>query len=403
MNQERERERESLDTRNVTLITQSSLIMGKGGQQQTASYQNLNHHATRPLTTGNDGESYCWSRPVRAKPHQQSDPNWEVLEEAERFHGRPLEMTDFTIMKKLGTGSSASVFLVKLRDSVCDARFALKVFQKKDFSRKNRVRRVVTEHSILSSTDHPFVVSLYRTFDQEGSIGFLMEYCKFGDMYQILQRQPLSRFQEYKVRVYAAQVAIALQYLHVQGYIYRDLKPENILLSKDGHVKLTDFDLSRAVKPPSMSVHQVEDKPSSLKGSSNRERRQRKKLRLVGVPQMRSTSFVGTDEYIAPEVITCRGYTSSVDWWSLGIFIYEMVYGVSPFASKNRNTCFKKIIEEELSFPPVPHVSESCKDLIRRLLSKSPSERLGSKYGASEIKAHPFFENIQWALLRYKQ
>ena len=92
-----------------------------------------------------------------------------------------------------------------------------------------------------------------------------------------------------------------------------------------------------------------------------------------------------------------------VDWWSLGIFIYEMVYGVSPFASKNRNTCFKKIIEEELSFPPVPHVSESCKDLIRRLLSKSPSERLGSKYGASEIKAHPFFENIQWALLRYKQ
>jgi len=102
------------------------------------------------------------------------------------------------------------------------------------------------------------------------------------------------------------------------------------------------------------------------------------------------------------EVITCRGYTSSVDWWSVGIFIYEMIYGTTPFASKNRNVCFKKIVEQEVSFPPVPHISSDCKDLITKLLSKEAEQRLGSKYGATEIKSHPFFRNTHWALLRDK-
>ncbi len=128
-----------------------------------------------------------------------------------------------------------------------------------------------------------------------------------------------------------------------------------------------------------------------------------KEMGLVGVPQLRSTSFVGTDEYIAPEVIVCRGYTSSVDWWSVGIFIYELCYGCTPFAASNRNTCFKKIIEEELSFPDCPKVSDHCKDLMTRLLAKDPAKRLGNAYGAAEIKSHPFFDDIQWALLRYKR
>ena len=412
------------------------------------------------------------------KPNQQTDAHWSVLERAERERdGRPVEMSDFSIIRKLGTGSSATVYLVKLRDDVAvsDVRFALKVFHKNEYGRKNRVKRIITEHSILCSTDHPFVVTLYRTFFENGSVGFLMEYCKHGDMYQLLQRQPMGRFPEYQVRVYAAQVLIALQYMHMQGYVYRDLKPENILVCEDGHIKLTDFDLSRQVDPPMLSV--MHPKNPQLKGvhglrkirsesnihsmshsltssttttfgignsnsssrssmstvvGSAREGMKKKMLmnsrnknklkmtqdkgtrsdhhgmnnhpRLVGVPKMRSTSFVGTDEYIAPEVITCRGYSSSVDWWSLGIFVYEMSYGCTPFASKNRNTCFKKIVEEELTFPNFPDkVSDTCKDLMRSLLIKEPSERLGGLQGASEIKAHPFFASTRWALLRYKR
>ena len=352
---------------------------------------------------------FCES-PTLPKPHQQTDPNWAVLEKAERECGKPLEMSDFSILRKLGTGSSATVFLVKLRHDVAsEARFALKVFHKNDFSKKNKIRRIRTEYNILCTTDHPFVVTMYRTFADKTSIGFLMEYCERGDMYQLLQRQPSGKFHEYRVRVYVAQVVIALQYMHLQGYVYRDLKPENILLCADGHVKLTDFDLSRQVEPPSTTVHHPKDTSSGDKGDKQDKADRRgargssKKMRLSCVPKMRSTSFVGTDEYIAPEVITCRGYSSSVDWWGLGIFLYEMIYGCTPFVSKNRHTCFKKILEEELQFPALPHVSSGCKDLIRRLLVKDPAERLGSTHGASEIKAHPFFETTRWALLRYKR
>ncbi|QDZ21047.1 serine/threonine protein kinase [Chloropicon primus] len=398
------------------------------------------------------------SGPVRPKPHQRGDPNWKVLERYERAKGRePLQMTDFDIIRKLGTGSSASVYLVKLKTAAAAGAptFALKIFHKNGFDRKNRVRRVLTEHSILCGTDHPFVVTLYRTFNQNGSIGFLMEHCAHGDMYQILQRLPsggYGGFPEAQARLYAAQVVIALQYLHVQGYVYRDLKPENVLVCGDGHVKLTDFDLSRQVEPPSMTMRRTDvstgragviggserggagptgmrrmgksltPMPKSMSSGNlqlkfqeelKREkdmRESRKKLRsaksslkLVGIPRLRSTSFVGTDEYIAPEIIACRGYTSSVDWWSVGIFIYELVYGVTPFASKNRNECFKRIVEEEVSFPQDPIVSGACKDIIRKLLDKDASSRLGSTYGASEIKSHPFFEKIQWALLRYNK
>jgi serine/threonine protein kinase len=454
--------------------------MGKGGQQQgllgDAKASSTTAATTTTTESGVDvhGLSKLSETPVSPKPNQQTDAHWSVLESAEREGERPLEMSDFTIIRKLGTGSSATVYLVRLRDEVkADAMFALKVFHKDEYGRKNRVRRIITEHSILCSTDHPFVVTLYRTFFEKGSVGFLMEYCRHGDMYQYLQRQPLGRFPEHQVRVYAAQVLIALQYMHMQGYVYRDLKPENILLCSDGHIKLTDFDLSRAVDPPMLSVqHPMTSssrglgfglrksksemnihvmakslantsssfnssssnggnagevrRASSARGDSGAKKgkmaRSKSGLnranglkmvhssssnnlvhhpRLVGVPKMRSTSFVGTDEYIAPEVITCRGYSSSVDWWSLGIFVYELSYGRTPFASKNRNTCFKKIVEEDLSFPALPDtVSATCKDLMRSLLIKEPSERLGGLQGASEIKAHPFFSSTRWALLR---
>ena len=426
--------------------------MGRGGDSTRVAANKGGGLRPHPLLKQRGGAEKASAFPQQAmcetpsspKPHQQSDANWALLERAERDAGRPLEISSFSILKKLGTGSSATVYLVKLKNAPeTDAKFALKVFHEKDFARKNRLRRVMTEHSILCSTDHPFVVTLYRTFKEAGTgaVAFLMDHCEHGDMYQILQRSVHGRFTEHQAKIYAAQVVIALQYLHVQGYVYRDLKPENILVCADGHVKLTDFDLSRAVEPPSPNVHLNASSDSSddggaygalsLSGSSaslspgqtqrdgtrpkskgtlkrvrSKEdllKMQRDDLRPVAVPRLRTTSFVGTDEYIAPEVITCRGYTSSVDWWSVGIFLYEMVYGCTPFVSKNRNECFKKIIEQDLRFPSSPQVSQTCKDLIRQLLVKDAMERLGSTYGAMELMSHPFFDNVQWALLRYNK
>ncbi len=254
--------------------------MGKGGDwsssQGAAKYQ-VRSASLQPASFARGKEeraaatarqiSAMCARPASPKPHQQQDANWAVLARAEKANGAPLDMANFTILKKLGTGSSATVYLVKLRGDLAakdaaaaKARFALKIFHKRDFEKKNRMRRVLTEHSILSDTDHPFIVSLYRTFHQETTVAFLMEHCWHGDMYQTLQRRPEGRFPEQQAKVYAAQVVAALQYLHVQGYIYRDLKPENILLCKGGHVKLTDFDLSRAVEPPSMSLASFKSK-----------------------------------------------------------------------------------------------------------------------------------------------
>ena len=173
------------------------------------------------------------SGPASPKPHQTSDPNWSYLERAERDRLaesggiQGLRMSDFAVRKKLGTGSSATVYLVELKTNpsglACDRKpkFALKCFHKKDFDRKNRVRRVLTEHSILCGTDHPFVVALYRTFNENGSVAFLMEHCERGDLYQMLQRVPVHGFPELQAKTYAAQVVVALQYLHVQGYVYR--------------------------------------------------------------------------------------------------------------------------------------------------------------------------------------
>eukprot|EP00216_Chloropicon_sp_CCMP2111_P004302 CAMPEP_0198236356 /NCGR_PEP_ID=MMETSP1446-20131203/2249_1 /TAXON_ID=1461542 ORGANISM="Unidentified sp, Strain CCMP2111" /NCGR_SAMPLE_ID=MMETSP1446 /ASSEMBLY_ACC=CAM_ASM_001112 /LENGTH=350 /DNA_ID=CAMNT_0043918067 /DNA_START=371 /DNA_END=1420 /DNA_ORIENTATION=- len=350
--------------------------MGKGGEQLQGGENEVVVH---PLTS-------MAKQTIRPRPHQRADPMWDLLDRIEAKLGAPLELSNFRLLKKIGSGAVASVYLVELPGH--DARFALKILSKRELCRRNKIRRTIMEHSILCSTDHPFVVTLYRTFSNGSVIGFLMEYCMYGDMFQSLHRQPMNRLQECNARVYAAQVLVALQYMHVHGYVYRDLKPENILLSQEGHIKLTDFDLSRKAAPPSIRLHQGKEGGAEEEGKMC--------AGVVSVPALRTTSFVGTDEYIAPEIITGRGYTCSVDWWSLGILIYEMVYGMTPFAAANRNTCFRKIIEEKVAFPVIPKVSDNFKDIIMQLLCKDPKKRLGSTLGAAEIIDHPFFADIKW-------
>ncbi|KAH0728748.1 hypothetical protein KY284_004613 [Solanum tuberosum] len=192
-------------------------------------------------------------------------------------------------------------------------------------------------------------------------------------------------------RFYAAEVLISLEYLHCLGIIYRDLKPENILLQADGHVVLTDFDLS----------FKTSCKPQVIKHPpSKRRSRSTPPPTFVAEPVSQSNSFVGTEEYIAPEIITGAGHSSAIDWWALGILLYEMLYGRTPFRGKNRQKTFSNILNKDLTFPSSIPVSLAARQVIHSLLNRDPASRLGSNGGASEIKEHPFFRGIAWPLIR---
>lgn len=186
-----------------------------------------------------------------------------------------------------------------------------------------------------------------------------------------------------------SQVLLALQYLHLMGYIYRDLKPENVLVHGSGHVVLTDFDLSYCA---SSRPHMLPPSKTTKNAGPI----------LVAEPFALTNSFVGTEEYLSPEVINATGHNSAVDWWELGIFLYELLYGFTPFRGAHREQTFENILHRNLAFPETPTISPMCRDVLVGLLQRNPARRLGTQGGAEEIKAHPFFDSIQWSLLRWE-
>ena len=357
---------------------------------------------------------------AQPKPHQRRDPNWAALTSVVQSHaaaGRPARLTpeDFVPVKRLGHGDVGAVHLVTLKGT--EARFAMKVLVKQEMHDRNKLHRVRTEGTILEAVDHPFVATLYSSFQTETHIYFVMEYCEGGELYETLQAEPGKRFSEATTRFYAAEVLVALQYLHLMGFIYRDLKPENILLRRDGHVIVTDFDLSYCASsrahvvmldgsrggsdpaaPQGASSAGVSCGPSGAIGGGSRGR----VPRIVAEPFAFTNSFVGTEEYLAPEVLNSTGHTSSVDWWELGIFIHELVFGTTPFRASRREQTFQNIINQPVEFPASPAASSELKDLLQRLLRRDPSQRLGTRGGAEEVKAHPWFSSVDWALLRWE-
>ena len=244
-------------------------------------------------------------------------------------------------------------------------------------------------------------------------------------------------------RFYAAEVLLALEYLHMLGVVYRDLKPENILVREDGHIMLSDFDLSlrcavnpMLLKSASPVVEQQPTKKASsspctdsscihpfclqpswqvpcftprLPSATTKSRKLKSDLavQVTPLPELvaeptsaRSNSFVGTHEYLAPEIIKGEGHGSAVDWWTFGIFLYELLYGKTPFKGSGNEDTLASVVSHSLKFPETPMVSFHARDLIRGLLVKEPENRLGSVKGATEIKHHSFFEGLNWALIR---
>mmetsp|Transcript_20107 Transcript_20107/g.33528 ORF Transcript_20107/g.33528 Transcript_20107/m.33528 type:complete len:475 (+) Transcript_20107:52-1476(+) len=298
---------------------------------------------------------------------------------------------NFVKIRLLGRGDVGKVHLVNLKGS--EKLFAMKILTKEEMLRRNKVKRVLTEREILATVDHPFIVSMYSSFQTATRLYFVMEYCAGGEFFRMLQRQPNKRLSEDAAQFYAAEVLLALEYLHMQGFIYRDLKPENILIHESGHIMLTDFDLSKSMTPVTPKI--IKEAKHPLFGGKT-------KGPEIGdfEPIMSTNSFVGTEEYIAPEVIQGLGHSSSVDWWTLGILMYEMLFGYTPFKGSNQNGTFANIVNNEIKFPDDAHVTDNCKKLIKRLLKRDPSKRIGHEHGAWEIKKHPWFKKIDWALIR---
>ncbi|GMY39154.1 putative LOV domain-containing protein [Fagus crenata] len=349
--------------------------------------------AVRELPDANLKPEDLWaihSRPVFPRPHRKDSPSWIAIEKI-TARGERIGLYHFKPIRPLGCGDTGSVHLVELQGT--GELYAMKAMEKSVMLNRNKVHRACIEREIISLLDHPFLPALYASFQTSTHVCLITDFCPGGELFALLDKQPMKLFKEESARFYAAEVVIGLEYLHCLGIIYRDLKPENILLQKEGHVVLTDFDLSFMTScEPQIIKHPL---------PSNRRRpRSQPPPTFVAEPVTQSNSFVGTEEYIAPEIITGAGHSSAIDWWSLGILLYEMLYGRTPFRGKNRQKTFANILHKDLTFPSSISVSLAARQLINALLQRDPVSRLGSNTGASEIKGHPFFRGINWPLIR---
>ncbi|KAG1660149.1 hypothetical protein FOA52_007806 [Chlamydomonas sp. UWO 241] len=344
-----------------------------------------------------------------ARPQRLADPAYQALVKTQEADGRLELWKHFQGVRALGTGGVGTVDLVQLIGST--HRFAVKTLDKAEMLARNKVQRCLTEAHILSTVNHPFLPMLYATLQTPSHVHFVLAVCEGGDMHSLLQGQPKRRLKrESHARFYAAEVLAALQYLHLLGFVYRDLKPENMLIQASGHVMLTDFDLSyrKGVTTPRIErvavPRVVDDESTGCCGSSGRAYAVEDETRPVVVahPAARANSFVGTEEYLAPEIVLGRGHSSPADWWSFGIFLFQMVYGDTPFRGNRRDDTFANILSGPLVFPDSPSgVSDEFTDLVSQLLIRDPAQRLGSRLGAEEVKAHAFFSSTNWALLRH--
>nr|VDD59972.1 unnamed protein product [Brassica oleracea] len=285
-----------------------------------------------------------------------------------------ISIDDFEEIKEISRGAFGRVLLAKKR-ATGDI-FAIKVLKKADMIRKNAVERIHAERDILINVRNPFVVRFFYSFTCRENLYLVMEYVKGGDVFSLLK---IISLDETVARVYIAEVVLALEYLHSEGVVHRDLKPDNILIAHDGHVKLTDFGLSEVG---------LIDSTSDLSGSKlpTLEHKSERRDRL------------GTPDYMAQEILLGTGHGATADWWSVGVILFEFIVGFPPFNADSPQQVFDNIINRRIPWPSDPEMSYEARDLIDRLLTKDPHQRLGAR-GAAEVKQHIFFKDINWDTL----
>uniref|UniRef100_A0A0G4FDF9 Protein kinase domain-containing protein n=1 Tax=Chromera velia CCMP2878 TaxID=1169474 RepID=A0A0G4FDF9_9ALVE len=273
--------------------------------------------------------------------------------------GKKFTVDDFNLIRTVGTGSFGRVFLAKLRLKDNSEPYAIKRLKKSAIIRQKQVDHVMSEKSVMQSLDHPFITKIGGSFQDQRYVYLIMEYVPGGELFTHLRRQ--GRFEDDVVRFYAGQVACIFEYLHKKNLIYRDLKPENILLDAKGYVKLTDFGFAKHV-------------------------------------EYRTYTLCGTPEYIAPEVLLNKGHNKAVDWWTLGVFIFEATVGYPPFVDEEPLGIYQKILSGRVLFPKF--FDRHAKDLVRSLLTADSGKRLGSGTAAAdEVKIHRWFKDFDWGQL----
>ncbi|KAF5693957.1 AGC AKT kinase, partial [Fusarium globosum] len=299
----------------------------------------------------------------------ENAPTGEIFLEAiyHRAERKQFGPTDFEILKLIGKGTFGQVYQVRKKDT--QRIYAMKVLQKKVIVQKKEVAHTVGERNILVRTamsDSPFIVGLKFSFQTPSELYLVTDYMSGGELFWHLQKE--GRFDEKRAKFYIAELILAIQHLHHNDIVYRDLKPENILLDANGHIALCDFGLSKA---------------NLTKNDT-------------------TNTFCGTTEYLAPEVLLDEsGYTKMVDFWSLGVLVFEMCCGWSPFYAEDTQQMYKNIAFGKVRFPR-DTLSQEGRNFVKGLLNRNPKHRLGATDDAEELKRHPFFADVDWTLLSKK-
>lgn len=301
---------------------------------------------------------------------------------------KTLSIDEFDLLKVIGKGSFGKVMQVRKKDT--NRVYAMKIIKKAHIVERSEVSHTLAERAVLAQLNHPFIVPLKFSFQSPEKLYLVLAFVNGGELFHHLQQD--GRFKEERAKFYAAELLSALECLHNYNIIYRDLKPENILLDYTGHIALCDFGLCK----------------------------------LNMKEKDKTNTFCGTPEYLAPELLLGNGYSKTVDWWTLGILIFEMLTGLPPFYDENTNEMYKRILTEELRIPD--YIGPQARDILKRvsfitiinellphikkltnlflyivqLLDRNPATRLGAN-GADEIKRHPFFADINWAKLMAKK
>jgi len=299
---------------------------------------------------------------VKSSLIEQRDKENEGSKDEVKTAKKSFENFDF--IKVLGRGTFGKVVLC--REKASSTLYAIKILKKQVIISKGEVEHTMTENKVLQTAKHPFIVGLKYSFTTQDRLCFVMEYVNGGELFVHLRNE--RAFTEERARFYSAEITSAIGYLHGRGIVYRDIKLENLLLDRDGHIKIADFGLCK----------------ENLNADDT------------------TSTFCGTPEYLAPEIIEDSDYGLAVDWWGVGCVTYEMLCGKLPFYSRDQSLLFDLILGGQLKFPP--GLNATARSLLAGLLTKEPSKRLGSGVnGSQDVKNHEFFASISWADLEKKR
>lgn len=336
----------------------------------SAGEEFLGHVDFQAILPGKDEPVRGWfSLTGNADTTRDKEPTGEIYVEAvyQRTEKKHYGPDDFQILRLIGKGTFGQVYQVRKKDS--NRIYAMKVLSKKVIVQKKEVAHTVGERNILvrtATSESPFIVGLKFSFQTQNDLFLVTDYMSGGELFWHLQKE--GRFDEKRAKFYIAELILAIQHLHHNDIVYRDLKPENILLDANGHIALCDFGLSKA---------------NLTKNDT-------------------TNTFCGTTEYLAPEVLLDEsGYTKMVDFWSLGVLVFEMCCGWSPFYAEDTQQMYKNIAFGKVRFPR-DTLSQEGRNFVKGLLNRNPKHRLGAIDDAEELKRHPFFGDIDWTSLAKK-